>query len=170
MSSYNSSQYSLGFLINIETVDNNNYFYQNFQREEDFIYDDNIYQYLPIEYNPPTRNITMDSESTTVSLPCIPLILAIVVTNNYFKDASVLVTQLQYDFPTTPPINSDLQIISNYSFQESDDNSNIIFTLESPFNVITGKLPNLYYSTGYNNSAVNLIGYVPESPLFNRNS
>jgi hypothetical protein len=164
MGNLNSDQFTIGTTA-LVTYGGYRYGYQNFEKEDTFEYEGFIYYYLPFGYDPPTRSTEIETQQTQIILPFHVAILSVLQANNFFIGGTIQLKIIQYEFPTVPPINVDLLVITGYSIVENKESTTIQLNIETPFNAINGKFPVNYYTTGFGSSASNLVGYIPEVPF-----
>jgi hypothetical protein len=166
----NQSSLIVGTFFKLVTVEGVTFNFQNFWRDDQgvYVYAGEDYNFLPIEYNPPERNITLDNAETQINLPVTTEIISILEANNYFIEAIVEIYIMLQGFPSVPLIAQDKAMISSYSIQDSKESDSGALTLiiSSPFNAVGGNFPNLIYTTGFVGSS-NIIGYIPEVPVSN---
>lgn len=166
----NQTALVVGTFFTLTTVEGVVFNFQNFWSTENngiYTYDSQDYQYLPIEYNPPERNITLDNAETQIVLAVNTDMISILEANNFFINAVVEIFIMLQGFPTVPLIAQDKATISSYSIQDvKEGTGGLALVINSPFNAISGKIPNLIYTTGFIGNS-NIIGYIPEVPVSN---
>lgn len=166
----NQTRLIVGTLFKVTTIEGVSFYFQNFFKDNNgiFTYDLEDYSYLPIDYNPPDRNITLDNFETNITIPAIPIIINLLNAYNYFLDAIVDIKIMLQGFPTTPLIASDKAVISSYSIQDSEKGSGgVTLVVQSPDNAVNSSFPNTFYFTGVSNQGLNLVGYIPNVPISN---
>jgi hypothetical protein len=166
----NQSQLIVGTLFKLETVENVTFRFQNFFKDNGgiFIYGLEEYSYLPIDYNPPEKNINLDNFENNITIPAIPLVINLLDAYDYFLDAVVDIKIMLQGFPTTPLIASDRCVISSYSIQDSQEGSGgVSLVIQAPDNAVNSSFPNTFYFTGFSNQGLNLTGYIPNVPISN---
>jgi hypothetical protein len=167
--SFNKSNYSIGTLFRLVTPSNLTLRYQNFFTDNSgvFLFNSESYNYLPIAYDPPNRNITGNNQDVQIALPLLPEIINILIGNNYFKYSVIDAYIISLDFPVTPVLSQDRLVISSYQITDSGDSGGVILIAQSPFNAVNGQFPRLVYTTGLGNISNDIapIGYLPELPL-----
>jgi len=164
----NKTELIVGVLFKLTTVEGVVFNFQNFWQEDDgvFIYGNEEYLYIPIDYSPPEKNLTLDNAETTINLPITTELISILEANNYFIDAIVEPKIMLQDFPNVPLIADDKATISSYSIQDGEKGGGLSLLISSPFNALGGRIPNLIYTTGFEGNST-LIGYIPEVPISN---
>jgi hypothetical protein len=168
MADTDRSENIVGIFLKLTSIEGTVYRFQNFLKDMDFIYENDEYEFLPMEYNPPERNITLDNTETSLTIPAIPLIVGVLESNNFFINALIESFVILRGFPSIPVISEDKQVITGYQIKDIEDGTGgISLNIASPFNTVNGRFPNIFYSTGFGSLANQIIGYIPEVPLNN---
>lgn len=164
MTETNKTKIVLGALFKIVTIEGSILTFQNFWQENEgkFLFEDDEYQYLPIEYQPPERNISLDNTEINLVLPVNKVLINLLENYNYFKNAEVQAYLVLDGFPNVPIIAMDRGEITSYQIQESKEGTAINIVISSPFDLTNGRVPNLIYTTNFNNE-FNVIGNIPEA-------
>jgi hypothetical protein len=162
----NQSQLLVGTLFSVETFEGVKFYFQNFYKGT-FTYGFDNYEYLPIEYSPPERNINLDNFENQIIIPAIPAIMTLLDAYNYFLDAIVDIKIMLQGFPTTPLLANDRCVISSYSIQDGGGSGGVSLVIQAPDNAVSSSFPNTFYFTGASNQGLNLVGYIPNVPLSN---
>jgi hypothetical protein len=165
----NRTSIIVGTLFKLITLEGVTFTFQNFWIENEgvFTYDGIDYYYLPIDYTPPEKNITLDNTETEINLPVTPAIVAILEANNYFIQSLIEIFTMLQGFPTVPLLPADKATVSSYSIRDDKEGGGgLTLIISSPFNALTGKVANLIYTTGFTGTS-GIIGYIPEVPVSN---
>ena len=167
----NQSRLIVGVLLVIETTTSQVFRFQNFFKDNSgiFNFENHVYNFLPIEYNPPERNINLDNFENTINLPAIPEIINLLESYNFLINASVESKIILQGFPNVPVILDDIAVISSYSIQDGsgDSKPGVSLVLQSPDTAFNNLFPNTFYFTGTSPTNLDLVGYIPNVPLSN---
>jgi hypothetical protein len=163
---FTRSDYIIGHLFKLTTSEGATYRIQNFWSDNNgvFVFNSEDYQYLPVTYDPPQRNITGNNQDTELALPLSPTLVNLLIANNYFRYSILEAFIISQDFPVTPVIAQDKLVITSYQLVDSQDTGGLVLICQAPFNAINGEVPRLTYTTIRQGEPV-LIGTVPEVPL-----
>lgn len=154
----------IGYLLTI-IANGTVYNFQNITPGQTITTNNKVYNYAPIDYTPPSRALDSENTSTKVKLPNFPEILQAVEQNDGFRNAIVQAIAFFPDDSNANPYASDLLLVAS-----SKISGGIIeFDLQSPFNATTNPFPNVYFTTGNNPNGLNIVGFVPEVPVNNKN-
>lgn len=163
MSYYEKSNVRLATVLNIRTTKNTYYYLQNFSPKSVFQWGNNVYEFVPINYTPPSRSVEMSNTALQVVLPNFPSIIQAMDANDGFINSIVQAIIFYPDDINANPVSSDLMLISGTSIQ----GTSITFELESPISTIQGTIPSVYFNSGNSTNELVLFfpGYLPEAPL-----
>jgi hypothetical protein len=156
----NKSSVRVGLFIKIITPEYSEYYYQNFSTE-DVIESGKTYNFVPIDFTPPARNLNLDNVSATVILPNLPDIRQAVEQNDGFRDAIVESKCMFPDNLNISPYAYDLMVVSGSKVS----GMSIEISLRSPFSAVTGRFPSTFWTTGRSAVGLNIVGFVPEVPI-----
>lgn len=160
----NQTNAAVGVIFSLTTTQGLIYYFQNFYREGTFLFNGNEYVFAPITYSPPEKNTTRGAGNAEISLPILPEILEILISNSYFKDSVIEAYIITEDFPSAPALQQSLIVVNSYSIEDGGKEGKIKLSCGKRTNAITGVFPNVFFTTGFG-SNYQLIGYIPEIPL-----
>lgn len=160
MSLINKSQNRIGIYLKITTPEFSEYYYQNFSKTTQQHLGQN-WQFIPIDFTPPARNLDLDNTSAKAILPNLVEIRQAVEQNDGFRD-SIVETQCVFpDNPDANPYALDLMIVQSARI------SGVVIeiNLQSPFSAVAGRFPSSFWTTGTSASGLEITGFVPEVPV-----
>jgi hypothetical protein len=150
----------VGYLLSI-TKNGVEYCYQNFLHNQDYTYNGRIYEFAPINYYPPARSLDLENNSTKITLPNFPEILALTEQNDGFRDAVIQATCLFPDNLNASPYALDIMTVRSTKIT----GASIDFELQSPFSAVDALFPSIYFTTGISENGLNIPGFLPEVPI-----
>lgn len=160
MTLINSSNIRVGIYLKIITPEFSEYYYQNFSKLAKQTSGQN-WDYVPIDFTPPARNLDLDNTSAKAILPNVPEIRQAIEQNNGFRDAIVETQCIFPDNPDASPYSLDLMVIQSTRIS----GMSIEINLQSPFSAVAGRFPSIYWTTGTSASGLEITGFVPEVPV-----
>jgi hypothetical protein len=156
----NKNTVRIGFFLKIITI-SKTYRYQNFVFDSQASWNNETYEFAPIDYTPPGRSLDLDNNSTKVTLPNYPEILSALEQNDGFRDAIVSAVCVFPDNSNSTPFALDLMMVRSSNVQEAS----ITFELQSPFSAVSASFPSIYFTSGNSPSGNEIIGNIPQVPM-----